>query len=353
MVVGAAGDQPDAALGQFLRHRLGVGDDLVGVAGEIGLQRLAVADGFGGDDMHERPALHIGEHGEINLAAQLGGRQNHPAAGAAQGFLRGGSNNLGVGQRRRMRAAGHQPGNVRHIHHQPRAHGVGDGAKTREVQSAGIAAASGHDELGLMLLRQLVDLVVVNGFGFPVHAVGDEVVELAGEVDAGAVGEMAAHIQLHPQHGIAGFQDGEVGGHIGLRPAVGLDIGVFGAEQFPGAVDGEGFDHIHKFAAAVVAASGVALGVLVAHQLGLRLHHGFAGVVFGGDEDDGIALAAVFAGDSVGNGGVKAGQQGVGVGSGHRGNAPGWLGRVIAVGWCAGYNNRLRVGCGTKLAGQF
>ena len=59
------------------------------VAGEVGLQGLTEADGLGRDDVHERPALHVGEDGEVNLASQLFLGEDHTAAGAAQGLLRG------------------------------------------------------------------------------------------------------------------------------------------------------------------------------------------------------------------------------------------------------------------------
>ena len=314
MVIGAAGDQAHAGLGKLLGHHLGVGDHLVGVAGEVGLQGLAEADSLGGDDVHEGAALHVGEHGEVNLAAQFLLGEDHAAAGAAQGFLGGGRNDLGMGEGRRVGAAGDEAGNVGHVHHEQRAHGIGDGAEAGEVQHPRVAAATGDDELGVVFFGQPLHLVVVDGLGIAVNAVGHEVVEVAGEVDAGAVGEVAAHVQLHTEHGVAGFQDGEVGGHVGLGAAVGLNVGVLGAEEFFGAVDGQGFHHIHELAAAVVAPAGVALGVLVVHQLRLGLQHGLAGVVFRCDQDDGIALAAVLVLDGVGNGGVDAVENGGHVG---------------------------------------
>ncbi len=42
-----------------------------------------------------------------------------------------------------------------------------------------------------------------------------------------------------------------------------LDVGVFRAEEFLGAIDGELLDFVRVFAAAVVALSGIALGVFI------------------------------------------------------------------------------------------
>jgi hypothetical protein len=46
-----------------------------------------------------------------------------------------------------------------------------------------------------------------------------------------------------------------------------LHVGVIGAEQLLGAVDGQLFDFIHMLAAAVVALARVAFGVLVGQPL--------------------------------------------------------------------------------------
>ena len=91
------------------------------------------ADGLGGDDVHQRSALHAGEDDFVDRAQRtrlLG--QNQAGAGAAQRLVRGGGDDLGVGHRRRMRAARDQTGEVRHVHQIERAHLVGDLAHARE-----------------------------------------------------------------------------------------------------------------------------------------------------------------------------------------------------------------------------
>ena len=67
VIVGAAGDEAEAGRLQLLGQRLGVGDHLRGVRLELRLQRLAEGDRLGGDDVHERPALHAGEDGRVDL----------------------------------------------------------------------------------------------------------------------------------------------------------------------------------------------------------------------------------------------------------------------------------------------
>jgi hypothetical protein len=57
-------------------------------------------------------------------------------------------------------------------------------------------------------------------------------------------------------------------------------------------VDGQLLGDVDVFAAAVVAAARVTLGVLVGEDGALGLHHGAGGEVFGGNHFQGAALAA-------------------------------------------------------------
>ena len=70
---------------------------------------------------------------------------------------------------------------------------VGDLAHAGEVEEAGIGAAAADDDFGLLADGDLLELVVVDGFGIFADAVGDDAIELAGEVELVAVGEVAAH----------------------------------------------------------------------------------------------------------------------------------------------------------------
>ncbi|SST14850.1 Uncharacterised protein [Acinetobacter baumannii] len=73
-----------------------------------------------------------------------------------------------------------------------------------------------------------------------------------------------------------------------------LDVGVVGAEQLPGAVDGQLLDLVDVFAAAVVALARIALGILVGQATALRLHDPLAGVVLRGDQFEMVFLAGLF-----------------------------------------------------------
>ncbi len=58
------------------------------------------------------------------------------------------------------------------------------------------------------------------------HPVGHDLVLFAGLVERVAVGEVAAVGQIHPEHGVAGFEHREIDRHVGLGTRVGLDVGV-------------------------------------------------------------------------------------------------------------------------------
>ena len=87
------------------------------------------------------------------------------------------------------------------------------------------------------------------------------------------MGEVAALVERHPQHGVAELEDGRVHRHVGARAAVRLHVGVVGAEERLGTIAGEVLDLVDDLAAAVVALAGKALGVLVGEPGAERLQH--------------------------------------------------------------------------------
>ena len=127
------------------------------------------------------------------------------------------------------------------------------------------------------------------------HAVLHGVEQLAREIHLGAVRQVSAVIEAHAEYGVAGREQREVHGGIGLRAGVRLHVGVVGAEQLLRAIDRQLLGDVHKLAAAVVAAAGVALGVFVRQHRTLQRQHARAGVVLRGDQLDVILLPPAFA----------------------------------------------------------
>jgi hypothetical protein len=209
--------------------------------------------------------------------------QDDAAAGSAEGFVRGGGDDVGIRHRVRVQPCGHQAGEVRHVHHEVGAHEVRDAAELGEIELARVGGPAGDDELRAVFQCQRFNLCHVDPeVGFP-HVVRDHVVQLAREVDLHAVGEVAAVGQAQSHDGVARVQQGEHGGGVGLGAGVRLHVGEFGAEQGLDAVNGQLLNDVHVFAAAVVALTRVAFGVLVSQDRALGFHHGGGREILRGD----------------------------------------------------------------------
>ena len=70
-----------------------------------------------------------------------------------------------------------------------------------------------------------------------------------------------------------------------------LHIGEGAVEQALGAIDGQLLDHVDILAAAVIAPSGIAFGILVGEQRACRVEHGLGDDVLGSDQLDLVLLA--------------------------------------------------------------
>ena len=175
MVVGAAGDDVEAAALQRRRKRPRILDDALRIDLEVGPQRLAERDRLRGDDMHQRPALQAGEDRRVDLLRDLlvvG--EDQAAARTAQRLVRGRRDDMRMRDRRRMHAAGDEPGEMRHVDHQIGADRIGDLAEALEIPDARIGRAAGDDELRLVGVRDPLDLVVVEQLVLAPHAVGHD-----------------------------------------------------------------------------------------------------------------------------------------------------------------------------------
>ena len=87
MVVGPPGYEPDP-LGCHCRgQRLGIGHHLGGVGAELGAGCLGERHRFAGDHVLQGAALQAREDGAVDGLGQLGGAQDGPATGAAQGLV--------------------------------------------------------------------------------------------------------------------------------------------------------------------------------------------------------------------------------------------------------------------------
>ena len=164
---------------------------------------------------------------------------------------------------------------------------------------------------GRVLERLLAHDVHVDEEGLGVDAVGVRLVELAREVELHAVGEVAAVGELEAEDAVAGRGDGREHGGVGRGARVRLHVGVRGAEQALGALDRELLGDVDELAAAVVAAAGVALGVLVGEHASPAPRARRGNEVLARDHLEGAALAAELLLEHGGDLGVDLGQRGV------------------------------------------
>src|SRR5215472_5844336 len=98
-----------------------------------------------------------------------------------------------------------------------------------------------------------------------------------------------------------------------------LHIGMLGAEEFLGAIARQVLDHVDKLAAAIVAAAGIAFGVLVGEDAAGGFENSFGSEIFARNELDLRVLALGLMADGVVNFRVNFGQW-TRHAVGHRGN---------------------------------
>ena len=114
--------------------------------------------------------------------------------------------------------------------------------------------------------------------------------------------------EVGAEHDVARLEQREVDGHVGLGTRVRLDVGVLAAEQLPGPRDGEILDHVDDLAAAVVASTGVPLGVLVGEDRAGGLQDGLGHEVLRGDQLEVPVLALGLVAERLGDLGVCVGE---------------------------------------------
>src|SRR5690606_27415175 len=139
----------------------------------------------------------------------------------------------------------------------------GDGTETGKVQLLRVSREARDDHFRLVLDSQGFDFVVIDQTGLRVQAILNRVVDLAGEVHAGTVGQVATVSKTHTQNGITGLEQRHEYRRVGLGTGMRLHVGVGRTKQLLGAGNGQIFSDVDKLAATVVTLAGVSFGVLV------------------------------------------------------------------------------------------
>src|SRR5438445_7527785 len=292
VVVGPARDDAKTRLRKRCGERARVHADLLRVGLELGRRGLLQHDRLRGDHVHERAALNVGEDRAVDRLRELRVREDHAAAWTAEGLVRRRRHDLRVADRSRVLPRRDETGEVRHVHEEQRLDRVGDLPQPREIEDARIRRRAGDDELRAVLLRDPLELVVIQHLVVLANSVRGEVVELAREVHRRAVRQVTALMEGETQHRVSRFEDRGVRGHVRLRAGMRLDVGVRRAKERFCTLDRERLGAVAPLAPAVVAAAGVALRVLVRENAARGLHDRRARVVLRGDELDLLDLPA-------------------------------------------------------------
>ena len=171
-----------------------------------------------------------------------------------------------VRQRAGVFPGGDQAGDVRHVDPEPGPHLVGNRPHPRPVLDAGIGREAADEQLGFVLQRQALHLVVIDQAGFRVESVGHDLILLAREIGRMAVRQVTALGEVHAHHHVTGADQAEKDGGIGLGAGMRLHVGVVAVENLLDAIDGQQLGNIDMLAAAVIALAGIPLGVLVGQR---------------------------------------------------------------------------------------
>src|ERR1700724_2806310 len=105
MIVRAAGDDAESRFGNFGSQFARVRNDLFGVFAESRIGRFLQAHRFGGDDMHQRPALRSGKSDAVEFLRKLRLAKHESAARSAQSFVSRRGNEIGMRHWARMHAS--------------------------------------------------------------------------------------------------------------------------------------------------------------------------------------------------------------------------------------------------------
>lgn len=259
------------------------------------------------DDVHERTTLLPREDCGVELLGIILLCKNETRARASEGLVSSGRHDIGVWYRTWMQSCGNETREVCHVNPELGSDFVGDLLHGLEVFDTRVGAPAANDHGRVGFERAPADDFRVNAEGFGVDSVSFGMVEASREVDLHTVGQVSAMVECEAEHGVARLDERLVDGCIGLCAGVGLHVDVFGTEQALGAFAGDGFDLVDLLAAAVVAASRIAFGILVSQHGALSLKHCTRHEIFGGDHFQAVLLSGQFGVKHFGDFGVRFG----------------------------------------------
>ena len=175
--------------------------------------------------------------------------------------------------RRRMHLARHQPGKVRHVDQEIRAHLIRNLPHPRKIEHPRIRTAPADDHLRLLAHRLLLKRVVVDRLRILPHLVPGDLVQLSRKIQLVPMRQMPAIREVQPQDRIARAQQRHVRRRIGLRPRMRLHVDMIGPKQPLRPVPRQVLDDVRKLAPTVVPLARIPFGILVRKHRTRGLEH--------------------------------------------------------------------------------
>ena len=169
----------------------------------------------------------------------------------------------------------------------------------------GVGRPAGNDHVWLFGECLLPYLIHVHTHGLWVNAVGRDLIQLAGEVQLHAMGQVAAMSQRQAHDLLPRVCQRHEYCGVGLRAGMWLNVGVVGTEDVFGASYGQVLHNVHVFTATVVPTSRVTFSVFVGQYRSLSLKHSTRNKILRSDHFQRIALAGKFPGHCCGHLGVQ------------------------------------------------
>mmetsp|Transcript_35060 Transcript_35060/g.74781 ORF Transcript_35060/g.74781 Transcript_35060/m.74781 type:complete len:299 (-) Transcript_35060:161-1057(-) len=264
-----------------------------------------------------RSSLKGREYSLVNLVLEpplVLAEEDHTRSRPAETLVCRGGHDITELERRCLLVGRDQSRNVRHVHQEEGAVGVGDLAKPLVVPVSGVGRATANYHGRLEEARIPRQLVVVDDARHGIHLVGEgfEVDRrsahgLAGVLLLGVgvepVREMTSGGKVEPHDAIVRREKGGVHSEVGGTAGVGLDVNPpllrIQSIRLEGALLAELLDLVNDFVSTIVPGVGEALGVFVRQRRAEAFHDRAGGEVLGRDELERRVLAKLLLLDEV------------------------------------------------------
>ena len=241
--------------------------------------------------MHKRTTLKAGEHGRIDLLTKrLVIREDDTATPGPKGLVRGRGHHMRVWHRVRVNTCRNKTRDMGHVDHQIGTDLIRNFAELGKIESPRIGRSAGQNDLWLTRLGLRAERVEIDQMGRFINAILFGIEPFARQVRGCTVGQVTTRGKRHAKNGIAGLQQRQEHGLVRLRAGMRLHINECGTKQLFCAFDRKRLDNIGIFTTAIIAATGIALGIFVRQNRSLCLQHRCADDVFRGDHLDLVLL---------------------------------------------------------------